>query len=142
MGNGYGTVSKANIKRDIAGLKIDTELVTTWATEHVAHLSRQPPPGGLKIGDFDKAIADVVAVDRKYGVLLTAVDYAIDGAVEVGFCSPIQCTGTRCALLGIGTFGMVQWSFSVPASRNRRRPTLGYPGAPSGMSQWWRADLG
>ena len=77
-GNGNGTLSKANIKRDIADLKRDTELVTTWATEHVADLSRQPPPGGLRIGDFDKAIADVVAVYRKYGILLTAIDYAID----------------------------------------------------------------
>ena len=77
-GNGKGTLCKANIKRDIADLKRDTELLTTWATEHVAHLSRQPPSGGLKIGDFDKAIADVVAVYRKYGILLTAVDYAID----------------------------------------------------------------
>ncbi|MGO9854277.1 MAG: hypothetical protein ACLPYY_04430 [Acidimicrobiales bacterium] len=41
-------------------------------------MSRQPPPGGIKPGDFDKAIADVWAVCRKYGVLLTAVDYAID----------------------------------------------------------------
>ncbi len=73
-GNGRGTLSKANITRDIAVLKSDTELVTTWATEHVAHLSLQPPPDGLKIGDFDKAIADVVAVYRKYGILLTATD--------------------------------------------------------------------
>ena len=77
-GNGKGTLNKANIKRDIAALKTDTELVIGWATKHVAHLSRQPQPGGLMVGDFDTAIADVVAVYRKYGILLTAADYAID----------------------------------------------------------------
>jgi hypothetical protein len=51
-------------------------------------------------------------------------------------------TGTRCALLGIGMLPMGQWSFGSPASRNRRRPTLGYPGAPGGMSQRRWADLG
>jgi hypothetical protein len=80
-GNGHGTLSKANIKKDNAALTGDTELVTTWATKHVAHLSRQPPTGGLKVGDFDHAIDDVIAVYRKYGILLTGADYAIDGNV-------------------------------------------------------------
>jgi hypothetical protein len=77
-GNGKGTLSKANIKKDLSDLKRDTELVTTWATEHVAHLSRRPLSGRLTIGDFDNTIADVVAVFRKYGILLTTTDYAIN----------------------------------------------------------------
>jgi hypothetical protein len=51
-------------------------------------------------------------------------------------------SGAPYALLGIGTLRMGQWSFGAPALRNRRRPTLGYPDDPGGMSQQWRADLG
>jgi len=43
-------------------------------------------PDGLKIGHFDKAIADVVVLFRKYGGLLTTNDYAIDeNEVDLGW---------------------------------------------------------
>ena len=77
-GNGNGTLSKAKITRDIATLKGDTDVAMTYADKQVAHKSREPVPDGLKIGDFGKAIADVVVLFRRYGRLLTTNDYAVD----------------------------------------------------------------
>jgi hypothetical protein len=89
-GNGNGTLSKAKITRDIATLKSDTDLVMTYADKQVAHKSREPVPDGLKIGDFSKAIADVVVLFRKYGRLLTTNDYAVDeNEVDLGWWVPL-----------------------------------------------------
>ena len=83
-------MSKAKITRDIGTLKGDTDVVMTYAAKHVAHKSREPVPHGLKIGDFGKAIADVVVLFRKYGRLLTTNDYAVDkNEVDLGWWVPL-----------------------------------------------------
>jgi hypothetical protein len=89
-GNGNGTLSKANITRDIATMKGETDVVMTFADRQVAHKSREPVPDGLKIGHFDKAIGDVVVQLRKYGRLLTTNDYPVDeNEVDLGWWVPL-----------------------------------------------------
>jgi hypothetical protein len=76
-GNGTGALDTNRIRDDLATLRRDTESITTWATKTVAHLDRNPP-GTPTFGELDAAIADVTAIFRKYGRLLTGQDYAVD----------------------------------------------------------------
>jgi hypothetical protein len=77
-GNGSGYLKPEIIQADLEALRSDTERVREWATRTVAHIDRRGATSPT-FGELDTAIAHATEAFRKYGILLTGNDYAVDG---------------------------------------------------------------
>jgi hypothetical protein len=76
-GDGRGYLSEKVIDDDLGRMTSEVGKVTRWADKAVAHIDpvRPTPPS---FGNLDAAIDTVAAMYRRYGLLLTGSDQAID----------------------------------------------------------------
>ena len=89
-GDGSGQISSQRIEADLAKLADDTVRVRKWASKTVAHLDIRGAEAP-SFGELDGAIGHVTEVFRRYGTLLTGMDYAVDeNEPDLGWREPLR----------------------------------------------------